>query len=133
MLNDGGRAIYDLRARTKQFALRTIALHSALAQLRSDTATVLGKQLLRSGTSVGAQYREACRSRSQAEFVSKMESASQELDETIYWLELLVESNTVKESRLGDLLREANELMAIFIASARTAKSNSRRKKETDR
>jgi four helix bundle protein len=111
----------DLRERTKAFALRIIRMFSALP--RSKAASVLGTQVLRSGTSVGAQYREACRSRSVAEFISKMESAIQELDETDYWLELLADG-IVPPKRLVDLRQETNELIAIFTASVKTAKRN---------
>ncbi len=78
---------------------------------------------LRSGASVGAQYREACRARSTAEFVSKIESALQELDETLYWFELITESGLVSESKLRELKGEADELLAMLVASVRTAKS----------
>jgi four helix bundle protein len=131
MLNDGQEdnllmkeydANRDLRERTKAFALRTICMVSALP--RSLAADVIGRQVLRSGTSVGAHYREACRGRSVAEFISKMEGALQELDETAYWLELLAESGIVTPKRLADLLQEADELIAIFTASVRTAKRN---------
>src|SRR5687768_9197023 len=110
----------DLRRRTKAFALRIIRLYSSLEKL--DAPGVLGRQMLRSGTSVGAQYREACRARSPAEFVSKIESAVQELDETAYWLELLVEGELVSKHKLADLMQEVDELLAIFVASAKTAK-----------
>ena len=110
----------DLRERTKAFALRIVRLYSSLP--KTTLAQVLGRQVLRSGTSVGAQYREACRARSTAEFVSKIESALQELDETSYWFELLVESDTVSARRLADLRNEANELTAILASSAMTAK-----------
>ena len=118
---DGGTGeALDLRVRTKRYAPRIIRLY---ASLRKDgEAHVLGHQMLRSGTSVGAQYREACRARSPAEFVSKMESALQELDETSYWLELLVESGTIPTSRLGSLLNETEQLIAVFVASIRTSK-----------
>ena len=89
---------------------------------RSIDAQVIGKQLLRSGTSVGAQYREACRSWSSAEFISKIESALQELDETAYWLELLAEGEFVKAEKLEDLQIETDELTAIFVSSVKTAK-----------
>jgi four helix bundle protein len=115
----------DLKARTKKFALRIIRLCSSLDQ--SGPSGVISRQLVRSGTSVGAQYREAHRARSTAEFVSKLESAIQELDETTYWLELLVESELVGSTKLRDLLREADELMRILVASVRTAKSRSGR------
>lgn len=110
----------DLRERTTAFALRIIGLYAS--RPNSGAAQVLGKQLLRSGTSVGAHYREACRGRSVAEFVSKMEGGLQELDETTYWLELLGESNIVPAKRLADLLHEAEELTAIFASSVKTAK-----------
>ena len=110
----------DLRAGTKSFALRVIRVYSSLP--RTTEAQVLGKQVLRSGTSVGAHYREATRARSPAEFISKIEGALQELEETVYWLELLIEASIVNESRLSELLREAEELMAIFVSSAKTAK-----------
>jgi len=111
----------DLKHRTKGFALRLIKLYSALP--KTTEAQVIGKQVLRSGTSVGAQYREACRARSAAEFVSKMQSALQELDETNYWLELLVDGGFVKAGRLNSLQDEANQLIAIFVSSIKTAKS----------
>jgi four helix bundle protein len=110
----------DLKQRTKHFALRIIKVYGALP--KTVAAQVIGKQLLRSGTSVGAQYREACRSRSDAEFISKMESGLQELDETSYWLELLVDGEIMKAPRLEGLLTEANELTAIFVSSVKTVK-----------
>jgi four helix bundle protein len=110
----------DLQARTKSFALRIVRLYCSLP--KTTEAQVLGKQALRSGTSVGAHYREAMRARSVAEFISKVEGALQELEETMYWLELLIECDIVPEVRLSDLLREANELTAMLVASARTAK-----------
>jgi len=111
---------YDLRKRTKAFALRVIRLFTSLPN--TPVARTIGGQLLRSGPSVGAHYREAIRGRSSAEFVSKLEGGMQELEETIYWIELLVDAEIVPESRLADLLTEADELMAIFAASAKTAK-----------
>jgi four helix bundle protein len=117
----GGTDKQDLRTRTKAFALRIIRLFASLPH-RAD-AQVIGKQVLRSGTSVGAHYREGHRARSTAEFVSKMEVAIQELDETIYWLELLVEAGLVQPDRLAPLCDEAGELLAIFVASVKTAKS----------
>lgn len=110
----------DLRERTKAFALRIIRLYVSLP--RSTEAQVIGKQILRSGTSVGAQYREAKRARSTAEFISKVESGLQELEETVYWLELLVDSEIVPSSRLKDLCQEADELTAILVPSVKTAK-----------
>lgn len=112
----------DLKTRTKAFALRIIKLYQALPQ--SGEAQVIGKQILRSGTSVGAQYREACRAKSPADFINKMEGSLQELDETGYWLELLAESNIMPTDKLADLQKEANELTAIFVASVKTTKKN---------
>ena len=110
----------DLRERTKAFALRVIRLYSSLP--KTTLAQVLGKQVLRSGTSVGAQYREAYRARSTAEFVSKIESSLQELEETTYWLELLVDSELIPAKRLTNLQDEAQQLTAILASSAMTAK-----------
>ena len=112
----------DLRARTKRFALRIIRLYQSLP--KSGEAQVIGKQVLRSGTSVGAQYREACRAKSPADFINKMEGSLQELDETAYWLELLVEGNIVKAELLNELEKETDELIAIFVSSVKTTKSN---------
>ncbi len=117
----------DLRARTKQFALRILRLYSSLprtAEAQVLGKQVLGKQVLRSGTAVGAHYREAHRARSAAEFVSKVEGGLQELEETVYWLELLVEAGIVQPPKLTELLKEAEELTAIFVASAKTAKKS---------
>ena len=112
----------DLKNRTKAFALRIIRLYQALP--KSGEAQVIGKQILRSGTSVGAQYREACRAKSPADFINKMEGSLQELDETGYWLELLAESNLMPVEKLTDLQKETNELTAIFVASVKTTKKN---------
>ncbi|MCA1615510.1 MAG: four helix bundle protein [Acidobacteria bacterium] len=111
---------HDLRTRTKSFALRVIRLYASLP--KTTESQVLGKQILRSGTSVGAHYHEARRARSTPEFVSKIEGGLQELEETIYWLDLLAESKIVAASRLTELHREAEELMAILVASVKTAK-----------
>ena len=112
----------DLKNRTKSFALRIIRLYQALP--KSGEAQVIGKQILRSGTSVGAQYREACRAKSPADFINKMEGSLQELDETGYWLELLAESKIIPVDKLNDLQKETNELTAIFVASVKTTKKN---------
>ena len=111
---------YDLCNRTKAFALRVIRLYTALP--KSGEAQVIGKQLLRSGTSVGAQYREATRARSVAEFVSKIQSALQELEETSYWLELLTDSAILPARKLSDLMKECNEITAILLSSVKTAR-----------
>jgi four helix bundle protein len=110
----------NLRVRTKQFALRVIKMVAALP--KSFAAETLGKQVLRSATSVGAHYREACRARSRAEFISKMEVGLQELDESLYWLELLVDGSIVSAKRLAALQDEGSQLTAIFVASINTAK-----------
>ena len=107
--------------RTKLFALRVIRLYSSLP--KTTEAQVIGKQLLRSGTSVGAHIREAKRSRSDAEMISKTEGALQELEESTYWFELLADSRIVKIELLADLMKEADELAAILVASVKTIKA----------
>jgi len=111
----------DLRQRTKEFALRIIRLYGALP--KSTEAQIIGKQVLRSGTSVGAHYREAHRSRSNAEFISKIEGGLQELEETVYWLELLTESGIIQAGQLKNLLQEADELTAILVTCAKNCKT----------
>lgn len=113
----------DLRDRTKVFALRIVKMFAALP--KSPKAQVLGKQVLRSGTSVGANYREAYRSRSKPEFISKLGDCLKELDETSYWLDLLVESNIIPANRLAPLQDECNQLLAIFTTIAKKSKSPS--------
>lgn len=110
----------EMRKRTQQFALRIVRLYQALP--KNGEACVLGRQLLRSGTSVGANYRAVCSARSEAEFVAKMCIVLEEADETVYWLELLMEVGVVEPGRIDDLLREAGELTKIFGAARRTAK-----------
>ena len=112
----------ELRTRTKAFALMIIRLYSGLP--RRTEAQVIGRQMIRSGTSVGANYREAYRARSKAEFIAKVGECLKEIEETGYWLELLVDSGIVSEERLASLTNECSELTAIFVASIRTAKSN---------
>jgi len=119
----------ELRERTKQFALRIIRLFPALP--RSDEARILGKQLLRSGTSVAANYRAVCRARSRPEFTAKLGIVIEEADETVFWLELLVDADIVPKARMQGLLTEANELVAIFVASRRTATSRSNPRRHT--
>ena len=111
-----------LWSRTKQFALRVIRFYSCLPGSRE--ARILGDQVLRSGTSPGAQYREAYRARSRAEFISKMTSGLQELEETQYWFELFIESGIVRADLLHDLCDEANQLTAMFVSSITTAQAN---------
>lgn len=113
----------DLRKRTKEFALSIIKLFTSLSKYNS-ASRVIGKQMLRSGTSVGANYREGCRSRSTAEFSSKLGICLQEIDETLYWLELLQESSLVDPIKIDAVHTEADELSAIFAASLNTIKRN---------
>jgi four helix bundle protein len=110
----------NLKNRTKDFALEIIRLYCSLP--KTPVAQVLGKQLLKSGTSPGAHYREALRARSTAEFISKLEGGLQELEETAYWSELLVESEIVQKDVMNPLLTETDELTAMFTASVITAK-----------
>jgi len=108
-----GKQPQDLKPRTKAFALRVIRMYSTLH--KSDTvAQILGKQVLRSGTSVGANYREANRARSKAEFISKIGDSLKEAEETEYWLELLVDSGCVSKTKMDDLLDETRQLIAIL-------------------
>jgi len=113
--------VEDLKPRTKQFSLRVIHLCESLPF--KPAAKVIGNQLLRSATSVGANYRAARRARSNADFVSKIGIVLEEADESVYWLELLKDSGLVHEQKLAPLLREAEELVAIFAASRITASS----------
>ncbi len=120
-MKDENGEVVDLRTRTTSFALRVVRMFGALP--RSVESQVLGKQLLRCGTSVGAHYREACRARTTAEFISKIEGGLAELEETIYWLELLAESGIVAKARLVEIHREANELTAILVTCVKNAKN----------
>jgi four helix bundle protein len=109
-----------MKTRTKQFALRVIRLCRTLPS--SAEGRIITRQLLRSATSVGANYRAVCRSRSSAEFVSKLGIVLEEADETLFWLELLVDAGIAAPEKSQPLRQEANELVAIFVASLRTAK-----------
>src|SRR5277367_1317676 len=106
-----------LQLRTKNFALRVIRLYRSLPRTRE--ARILGTQLLRSSTSIGANYRAACRGRSRAEFASKLGIVLEEADETAFWLELFQEGKIFPAEKLHHLIREANELVAIFVSSVR--------------
>jgi four helix bundle protein len=110
----------EFKKRTKQFALRVIRLADSLPT--TSAGRHIGGQLLRSGTSVGSNYRAACRARSPAEFCSKLGIVEEEADESTYWMELLIEGEFVPESRLCDLLAEANEILSMVIASINTAR-----------
>jgi four helix bundle protein len=109
-----------LKQRTKAFAIRIVKLFRSLPH--TPDAQTLGKQVLRSGTSVAANYRAVCRARSKAEFIAKMGIVQEEADETVFWLELLTETDVLSTDRTKDLLKEANELLAVFGASLRTSK-----------
>ena len=114
----------ELKVRTKQFAVRIVAMVDVLP--RSTAAKVIANQILRSGTSVAANYRAACRARSRAEFVAKLGIVEEEADETLFWLELIVAASLLPEKRLQALLDEAHQLTAIFVASRKTAKEGNR-------
>ena len=110
----------DLKARTKKYALDIIRLVQSLP--RNQTADILGRQLIRSATSVAANYRAACRARSRADFLSKMGIVEEEADETQFWIELLTEADLVKPDKVDNLIKESNELIAITVSSIRTAR-----------
>ena len=111
-----------MKKRTKQFALRVIHLASALPE--NVIGRAISNQLIRSGTSVGANYRAALRARSPRDFINKIGVVLEESDESAYWMELIIESNVMPESRVASLLQEANELTAIFAATHKTIKAN---------
>ena len=112
----------EMKARTKSFANRIVKLCEALPD--KWVAKTLGRQLLRSGTSVGANYRAVCRAKSNADFINKLRVVEEECDESLFWMELLVENNLVKPARLNDLMKEANEILSIVVASAKTARTS---------
>lgn len=113
-----------MKQRTKAYANRIIKLCSALPG--GWVAQTLGKQLLRSGTSVGANDRAVCRAKSGADFTNKLRIVEEECDESLFWMELLVENNLMKSSRLKGLMEEADEILAIVVASAKTARTSRR-------
>jgi four helix bundle protein len=110
----------ELKARTKQFALRVMKLVSALP--KTTEARAIGSQLVRAGTSVGANYRAACRGRSKAEFIAKLGVVEEEADESAFWMELIIEGGLMRPELVAPLLQEANELVAIMAASRKTAR-----------
>jgi four helix bundle protein len=116
----GATRLPDLHRRTRQFALGIIHMYACLP--KTTVAQVIGKQVLRSGTSVGAHCREAHRARSDAEFVSKIELALQELEETAYWLEILSEAKVIATEKIGALAKEADELTAMIVVAAKRVK-----------
>ncbi|MGB6045033.1 MAG: four helix bundle protein [Pirellulales bacterium] len=111
----------QFKLRTKKFALRVIRLFDSLP--KQAACQTIGRQLLRSGTSVGANYRAACRARSDAEFRSKMGIVEEESDESIYWMELLIEAEYVQQDLLDDLMTEANEILAMTVQSIKTSRN----------
>ncbi len=111
----------EFKDRTKQFALRVIRLVEALPT--RSTAAVIGKQLLRSATSVGANYRAACRGKSSADVINKLCIVEEEADESLYWMELLIETNLVAEAKLGSLMAETNEIIGMTVSSIKTLRS----------
>jgi four helix bundle protein len=114
----------EMKKRTKSYANRIVKLCSALPS--GWIAQTLGKQLLRSGTSVGANYRAVCRAKSNSDFINKLRIVEEECDESLFWMEMLVENNLVKVSQLYDLMKEADEILAIVVASAKTARLSQR-------
>lgn len=116
----------EMKKRTKQFALRVIRLASALPD--NAVGRVIANQVIRSGTSVGANYRAALRARSTRDFCNKIGVVLEESDESAYWMELIIEGKAMPEDRVTGLLQEANELTAIFAATHKTIKANTRRK-----
>ncbi len=112
----------ELKNRTKKFAISIIKLVEQLPNTK--TGHVIGNQIIRSGTSVAANYRAACRARSAADFISKITIVEEECDETLFWLELIQETHTLESNKILPMLKEADELTAIFTSSGKTAKKN---------
>ena len=110
----------ELKQRTKVFGKRVIKLIEALP--KNTTTSVIGRQLLRSATSVGANYRAVCRAKSRADFIAKLGIVEEECDESLYWLELLVETSQIRAALVSDLMKEGEEILAIVVASAKTAR-----------
>ncbi|MBA2606251.1 MAG: four helix bundle protein [Acidobacteria bacterium] len=116
-----------MKERTQSFALRIIKLVESLPN--TQTANIVGKQLLRCGTSVGANYRAACRGKSRADFVSKLGIVEEEADEVIYWIEILIKSDLIKHSKVENLLDETKQILAIIVSSINTARGGKREEK----
>ena len=112
----------EMKQRTKAYTNRIVRLCSALPD--HWIARTLGRQLLRSGTSVGANYRAVCRAKSRADFINKLRVVEEECDESLFWMELLVDNGIIKQQRLGELIRETGEILAIVVAAAKTARSS---------
>jgi four helix bundle protein len=115
----------EMKKRTKAYANRVVKLCSALPE--NWIARTPGKQLLRSGTSVGANYRAVCRAKSNPDFINKLRIVEEECDESLFWMELLMDNKLVKTGRLDQLMKEANELLAIVVSSAKTARTSNGR------
>ena len=113
----------EFKERTRDVALRVIRMVDALP--KSDGSSVIGKQLLRSGTSIGANYRAACRSKSTADMIAKMAIVEEEADETLYWIDLLVAARMIPANRVASLEKEVNEILAMIVASIKTLRSKS--------
>ncbi len=113
----------EFKKRTKMFGLRIVRLVESLPETR--TGRVIGNQLLRAGTSVGANYRAACRAKSRADFISKLGTVEEEADESVYWMEMLIDAGLVKRPKIAALLGEGNEILAIVVASINTSRRNS--------
>jgi len=114
----------EMKKRTKNYANRVVKLCSALPN--NWIAQILGQQLLRSGTSVGANYRAVCRAKSNSDFINKLRIVEEECDESFFWMELLVDNDLIKADRLSSLMKEADELLAITVSSTKTARASSR-------
>jgi four helix bundle protein len=112
----------EFKKRTKSFAIKAIRLVESLPE--TTAGRIIGRQLIRSGTSVGANYRAACRARSTAEFIAKMGIVEEECDETLYWMEIISETGLIEKDRLNELVGEANEILSMVVSSIKTARSN---------
>ena len=110
----------EMKQRTKAFGLRVIKLFRALPA--SEEARIIGRQLLRSGISVGANYRSACRAKSTGDFINKLKIVEEEVDESLFWMELLVEGQLMSEQQVGPLMQEGDELVAIVVAAIKTSR-----------
>ena len=112
----------QMKARTKAYAVRVVKVVQSLP--RNRECDILGSQLLRSGTSVGANYRAVCRAKSTADFINKLRIVEEECDESLFWMEILVEAGLVKEAKLSQLIREGDEILRIVVSSAKTARTS---------
>ncbi len=120
----------EFKSRTKQLALRVIRLIKALEALPYNlTATIISKQLIRSATSVGANYRSACRAKSTADIIAKLSLVEEEADESLFWMELIVESGLMPQEKLTSLMSEANAILAMTVASIKTLRMKSQHPK----